>query len=75
MGRRVREWMESLETQKLKPIFEPWLIVDDQFLKDRIERRLIKTYGAQLLNTKPGGQGGAYGRKRKVEPIHITEDL
>ena len=68
--KRLREWIESLETRA--PVFEAWLITDDQRLKDRIERRLIKSYGAQLMNTALGGR--LVAQPRKARPIFILDD-
>ena len=52
---RMQRWFNRLEAENLVLVFEPLLITDDQRVKDKVERRLIKTFGAQLLNHRAGG--------------------
>ncbi len=72
LGKPLLAWLKALAAEKQKPVFERWLIADNQSLKDRIERRLITAYGAQLLNTKPGGR--LVAAPKKVQPIFISDD-
>jgi hypothetical protein len=72
LGKPLLAWLKALAAEKQKPVFEVWLIADDQRLKDRIERRLIAAYGAHLLNTNLGGRFIA--EPRKVQPIYIIDD-
>lgn len=52
---RMQRWFNRLEAENLVWKFEPLLVTDDQRVKDKVERRLIKTFGAQLLNHRAGG--------------------
>lgn len=38
---RLMFWFNELKKQNLKPIFEIYLICDDQQIKDKVEKRLI----------------------------------
>lgn len=70
LGLRLREWLCELADQNLKAGFEPLLVTQDQELKDRLERKLIKGYGEQLLNHYKGGRF-----LPQVKPIMVIEDL
>lgn len=52
---RLMIWFNSLEKINLKPIFEIYLICDDQKIKDKIEEKLIIKFNKTILNVKQGG--------------------
>jgi hypothetical protein len=54
-NQRMQRWFERLDAEGLVWVFEPLLITTDQQVKDKVERRLIKTFGRQLLNHRAGG--------------------
>ncbi len=52
---RLAAWFKSLEKLNLKPIFEIYLICDNQEIKNKVEKRLIISMNKWILNTRHGG--------------------
>jgi hypothetical protein len=52
---RLMFWFNELKQQNLKPIFEIYLVCDDQKIKDKVEKRLILKLEKDLLNARHGG--------------------
>lgn len=63
---RLMIWFNSLEKINLKPIFEIYLICDDQKIKDKIEKKLIIKFNKTILNVRQGGvHNGIFIKKYK----------